>query len=101
MLCVRCPVSCSSRCQETQGGGGVSRHPLPVRGACANLGRLHHARVLGHPVSLEPRVLRLYDTISWPAKAPEVLAGVIAMLMSEDGVHITGEDIRVDGGTLS
>ena len=24
-------------------------------------------------MSLEPRVLRLYDTISWPAKAPEVL----------------------------
>ncbi len=32
---------------------------------------------------------------------PEVVAGVIAMLASEDGRHITGEDIRVDGGTLS
>lgn len=35
------------------------------------------------------------------AKSPEVMAGVIAMLASEDAIHITGEDIRVDGGTLS
>lgn len=35
------------------------------------------------------------------AKGPETVAGVIAMLASEDGAHITGEDIRVDGGTLS
>ena len=34
-------------------------------------------------------------------KGPEVVAGVIAMLASEDGAHITGEDIRMDGGTLS
>lgn len=35
------------------------------------------------------------------AKGPETVASVIAMLASEDGVHINGEDIRVDGGTLS
>lgn len=35
------------------------------------------------------------------ALGPEVVASVIAMLASEDGIHITGEDIRVDGGTLS
>jgi NAD(P)-dependent dehydrogenase (short-subunit alcohol dehydrogenase family) len=34
-------------------------------------------------------------------KGPEVVAGVIAMLASEDGTHITGECIRVDGGMLS
>ncbi|MEP5766393.1 MAG: SDR family NAD(P)-dependent oxidoreductase [Halieaceae bacterium] len=34
-------------------------------------------------------------------REPEVVAGVIAMLASEDGAHITGEDVRVDGGTLS
>lgn len=34
-------------------------------------------------------------------KGPEVVAGVIAMLASEDGAHINGEDIRVDGATLS
>jgi NAD(P)-dependent dehydrogenase (short-subunit alcohol dehydrogenase family) len=34
-------------------------------------------------------------------RGPEVVAAVIAMLASDDGAHITGEDIRVDGGTLS
>ncbi len=35
------------------------------------------------------------------ARGPEVVAAVIAMLASEDGVHINGEEIRVDGGTLA
>jgi len=35
------------------------------------------------------------------ARGPEVVASVIAMLASDDGIHITGEDIRVDGGTLA
>lgn len=34
-------------------------------------------------------------------RGPEVVAGVVAMLASVDGEHITGEHIRVDGGTLS
>jgi len=34
-------------------------------------------------------------------KGPEVVAGVVAMLASDDGIHINGEHIRVDGGTLS
>ncbi len=34
-------------------------------------------------------------------REPEVVAGVVAMLASEDGAHITGEDIRVEGGTLA
>lgn len=46
--------------------------------------------------SLMPRCMSLTG-----AKTPDVVAGVIAMLMSDDGIHITGEDIRVDGGTLS
>jgi meso-butanediol dehydrogenase/(S,S)-butanediol dehydrogenase/diacetyl reductase len=45
---------------------------------------------------LLPRIMSLTG-----AKGPETLASVIAMLASEDGTHITGEDIRVDGGTLS
>lgn len=45
---------------------------------------------------LLPRIMSLSG-----AKEPSALAGVIAMLASEDGIHITGEDIRVDGGTLS
>lgn len=35
------------------------------------------------------------------AKGPQVVAGVVAMLASDDGAHITGEHIRMDGGTLS
>ena len=35
------------------------------------------------------------------ARPPEVVAAVIAMLASEDGAHINGEEIRVDGGTLA
>ncbi len=34
-------------------------------------------------------------------RGPESVAGVIAMVASEDGAHINGESIRVDGGTLS
>ena len=45
---------------------------------------------------LMPRIMSLSG-----ARGPEAVAGVIAMLSSEDGIHITGEDIRVDGGTLS
>lgn len=55
---------------------------------------------IGFPESMDfelmPRIMSLTG-----AKGPEVVAGLIAMLVSEDGVHITGEEIRVDGGTLS
>jgi NAD(P)-dependent dehydrogenase (short-subunit alcohol dehydrogenase family) len=30
---------------------------------------------------------------------PEAVAGVVAMLASEDGKFITGTEIRIDGGT--
>ena len=35
------------------------------------------------------------------ARGPESVASVIAMLASDDGAHINGETIRVDGGTLA
>ena len=35
------------------------------------------------------------------ARGPETIASVIAMLASEDGKHINGEEIRVDDGTLA
>jgi NAD(P)-dependent dehydrogenase (short-subunit alcohol dehydrogenase family) len=35
------------------------------------------------------------------ARGPEVVAGVIAMLASEDGAHVSGEAVRVDGATLA
>ncbi len=34
-------------------------------------------------------------------RGPESVAGVIAMLASDDGVHINGELVRMDGGALS
>lgn len=46
--------------------------------------------------SMMPRISSLTG-----AKGPEVISGVIAMLASEDGAHITGECIRIDGGTLA
>jgi NAD(P)-dependent dehydrogenase (short-subunit alcohol dehydrogenase family) len=45
---------------------------------------------------LMPRIMSLSG-----ARGPEAVAGVIAMLASDDGIHINGEDIRVDGATLS
>ncbi|NQZ98332.1 MAG: SDR family oxidoreductase [Myxococcales bacterium] len=35
------------------------------------------------------------------AREPDVVAGVIAMIASEDGAHLNGEEIRVDGGAVS
>lgn len=35
------------------------------------------------------------------SRGPETVASVIAMLASDDGVHINGETIRVDDGTLA
>lgn len=55
---------------------------------------------VGFPDSMDFELLPRIMSLSG-AKGPEALAGVIAMLASEDGTHITGEDIRVDGGTLS
>jgi NAD(P)-dependent dehydrogenase (short-subunit alcohol dehydrogenase family) len=34
-------------------------------------------------------------------RGPETVASVIAMLASEDGAHVNGEHIRIDGATLS
>lgn len=35
------------------------------------------------------------------ARGPEVVAALIAFLASDDGAHVNGEEIRVDGGTLA
>lgn len=52
------------------------------------------------PDTMDFELMPRISSIGGP-KGPETVAGVIAMLVSDDGVHITGEDIRVDGGTLS
>lgn len=52
------------------------------------------------PADADLALLGRISSLTGP-KEPKVVAGVIAMLASEDGTHITGEHIRVDGGTLS
>lgn len=52
------------------------------------------------PSSMDFKLMPRISSLTGP-RGPEVVAGVIAMLISDDGVHITGEEIRVDGGTLS
>ncbi len=73
-----------------------------VRANCVCPGDINTSMTdgIGFPETMDfdlmPRIMSLTG-----AKSPEVVAGVIAMLISDDGIHITGEDIRVDGGTLS
>ena len=50
----------------------------------------------GFDASLIQRVMPLDKP-----RGPETVAGVIALLASEDAAHMNGEYVRVDGGTLS
>jgi meso-butanediol dehydrogenase / (S,S)-butanediol dehydrogenase / diacetyl reductase len=52
------------------------------------------------PEDADQRLLARAMPLDKP-RGPEVVAAAIAMLASEDGAHINGEEIRVDGGTLS
>ncbi len=42
---------------------------------------------------------KLIPAIGEGFAGPETVAGVIAMLASQDGAFITGTEIRIDGGT--
>jgi len=46
---------------------------------------------------------KLLDRVRSPSGSgtPESVAGVIAMLASDDGAHITGAEVRIDGGMWS
>lgn len=55
---------------------------------------------LGMPEGVDLTLINRALPLDKP-RGPETVAGVIAMLASEDGAHINGEYIRVDGGTLS
>jgi NAD(P)-dependent dehydrogenase (short-subunit alcohol dehydrogenase family) len=52
------------------------------------------------PAGADPKLVRRIMSITPPA-GPEVVAAAIAYLASDDARHVTGESLRVDGGTLS
>lgn len=52
------------------------------------------------PEDADSRLVQRAQSLGRP-RGPEVVAAVIALLASEDGIHINGEEIRVDGGTLA
>lgn len=52
------------------------------------------------PEGADMKMLQRISSLSG-AKGPEVVSGVIAMLASDDGIHITGDCVRIDGGTLA
>lgn len=74
-----------------------------VRVNCVAPGSVDSAITSGvtFPDDLSTRESRLVHRIMSPTGfgRPADVAGVIAMLLSEDGRHITGETIRIDGGT--
>jgi len=73
-----------------------------VRANCVCPGDIKTGMTSGvdFPESMDFSLMPRISSLTGP-KGPEVVSGVIAMLISDDGAHITGEDIRVDGGTLS
>lgn len=52
------------------------------------------------PEDADPKLVLRAQSLTRP-RGPEAVAAVIAMLASADGIHINGEEIRVDGGTLA
>ena len=54
----------------------------------------------GLPEEVDFKLLTRAMALDTP-RGPETVASVIAMVASEDGAHVNGESIRVDGGTLS
>lgn len=74
-----------------------------VRANCVAPGSVDSGITSGvtFPDDLSKRENRLVHRIMSPTGfgAPADVAGVIAMLLSVDGRHITGETIRIDGGT--
>lgn len=73
-----------------------------LRAVCVAPGSIRSG-MTGDPGLPEDADMSLFDTLQ-PAigegfAGPETVAGVIAMLASEDGAFITGTEIRIDGGT--
>ncbi len=43
--------------------------------------------------------MKLAPAIGQGFASPDTVAGVVAMLASDDGAFITGTEVRIDGGT--
>ena len=52
------------------------------------------------PEGANMKLLLRHNALDRP-RGPETIASLVAFLASEDGQHVNGEDIRVDGGALS
>jgi len=52
------------------------------------------------PEGVDPQLILRTVALDRP-RGPESVAGVIAMLASDDGAHVNGELVRMDGGALS
>jgi NAD(P)-dependent dehydrogenase (short-subunit alcohol dehydrogenase family) len=77
-----------------------AKHGVRANCICPGDIKTGMTRKIAFPDTMDFDLMSRIMSLTGP-KGPEVTAGVIAMLASEDGVHITGEDIRIDGGTLS
>lgn len=76
---------------------------VPVRANCVAPGSVHSGITsnVEFPPDLTKDEGKLVRRIMSPTGFgdPEDVAAVVAMLLSDDGKHITGECIRIDGGT--
>jgi len=72
-----------------------------VRCNAVNPGSIKTAMMAGRlPEDADPQLIMRAMSLG-PPRGPEVVAATIALLASDDGIHINGEEIRVDGGTLA
>jgi len=71
-----------------------------VNAVCPGSIQTPMTRSPGLPADANFDLIRRQAPLDRP-RGPEVVAGLIALLASEDGAHINGEEIRVDGGTLA
>jgi NAD(P)-dependent dehydrogenase (short-subunit alcohol dehydrogenase family) len=76
------------------------RQGLRANAVCPGSIKTPMTEGLGMPEGVDLSLIQRIMPLDKP-RGPEAVAGVIALLASEDGAHINGEDIRVDGGTLS
>ena len=81
-----------------RGGAEVEARPSP-EGVSAKIGYTEED-VASVPEGADMALLRRSASLHG-ARPPEVVADLIAFLISDEALHITGEEIRVDGAALA